>query len=73
MEWESRRPPDEASIVLVTPESALSSDFITFMNQLRVVHRLDRIVIDECHIILNDQADFRPQMQRLGQLIAAKT
>lgn len=54
MEWESRRPPDEASIVLVTPELALSSDFIIFVNRLRVVHRLDRIVIDECYIVLND-------------------
>ena len=37
------------------------------------MHRLDRIIIDECHIVLNDQADFRPQMQQLGQLMVAKT
>ena len=28
--WESRLPPDEASIVLVTPESALTPDFFSF-------------------------------------------
>ena len=54
VEWESRRPPDEASIVLVTPESALSQAFITFINRLRIVYRLDRIIINECHIILNN-------------------
>ncbi|EDN04941.1 conserved hypothetical protein [Histoplasma mississippiense (nom. inval.)] len=73
VEWESRRPPDEASMVLVTPESALSEDFITFLNRQRLNHRLDRIVIDECHTVLNDQVNFRPQMQQLGKLMAAKT
>ncbi|KAH2219344.1 hypothetical protein KXV37_002714 [Aspergillus fumigatus] len=60
--WESRRPPDAASIVLVTPESAVSPDFQTFLNRLRWMRRLDRIVIDECHVVLNSQGDFRPQM-----------
>jgi superfamily II DNA or RNA helicase len=69
VEWESRRPPDEASIVLVTPESALSVDFGQFLNRQRSFHRLDRIVIDECHIMLNRSTQYRPQMQRLGQLI----
>jgi superfamily II DNA helicase RecQ len=36
VEWESRRPPDEAAIVLVTPESALSEDFMTFLNRQQV-------------------------------------
>jgi hypothetical protein len=35
VEWESRRPCDEAAIVLVTPESALSEDFMTFLNRPR--------------------------------------
>jgi superfamily II DNA helicase RecQ len=60
MAWESRRPPDAASIVLVTPESAVSPDFQTFLNRLRWMRRLDRIVIDECHVVLNSQRDFRP-------------
>jgi superfamily II DNA helicase RecQ len=30
---------------------------------------LDRIVIDKCHIILNDGLDFRKYMQQLGRLI----
>lgn len=60
--WESRRPPDAASIVLVTPESAVSPDFQTFLNQLRWMRRLDHIMINECHVVLNSQGDFRPQM-----------
>ncbi|KAG2000726.1 hypothetical protein GB937_010898, partial [Aspergillus fischeri] len=60
--WESWRPPDAASIVLVTPESAVSPDFQTFLNQLRWTRRLDWIMIDKCHVVLNNQRDFRPQM-----------
>ncbi|GFF64166.1 DEAD/DEAH box helicase, putative [Aspergillus udagawae] len=71
--WESRRPPDAASIVLVTPESAVSPDFQTFLNRLRWTRRLDRIVIDECHVVLNSQRDFRPQMAQLGRLVQART
>ena len=58
VKWESRRPPDEVSIVLVTPESAVTGDFFQFLNRQRLVQRLDRIVIDECHVMLNDWVDF---------------
>jgi len=34
---------------------------------------LDRIVIDECHVVLNDQLDFRKMLQQLGQLAMAET
>ncbi|KAI9034797.1 DEAD/DEAH box helicase [Aspergillus affinis] len=71
--WESRRPPDEATIVLVTPESAVTDDFQTFINRLRQIRRLDRIVIDECHTVLNNQRDFRPELRQLGQLNYART
>src|SRR6186713_1535079 len=67
-EWNSRRQPDAASIVFVTPESATSESFRTFLNRARAAGRLDRIIIDECHIILNDKMDFRKDMQRLGEL-----
>jgi superfamily II DNA or RNA helicase len=71
--WESRRPPDEASIVLVTPESVLSTEFTTFLNRQRMMQRLDRIVIDECHVLLHQDTTFRPMMQQLGRLVAAQT
>ena len=72
-EWEGRRPPDAAAIVLVTPESAVREDFATFLNRLRATRQLDRIVIDECHIVLNWRYDFRKEMQKLGKLAMAET
>jgi superfamily II DNA helicase RecQ len=31
-EWDSRRPPDAAAVVLVTPELAVREEFATFLN-----------------------------------------
>ncbi|KAF4156536.1 hypothetical protein CNMCM6936_006436 [Aspergillus lentulus] len=70
---ESRRPPNAASIMLVTPESAVSPNFQTFLNQLRWTRRFDRIMINKCHVVLNSQRDFRPQMAQLGRLVQART
>lgn len=72
-EWEGRYPPDAAAIVLVTPESAVSEGFMTFLNRLKATQQLDRIVIDECHIVLNRRYTFRKQMQRLRRLMMAET
>jgi superfamily II DNA helicase RecQ len=58
---------------LVTPESAVREEFATFLNWLRATRQLDRIVIDECHIVLNRRYDFRKEMQKLGKLAAAET
>lgn len=71
--WDSRRPPDAAAVVLVTPESAVTEAFATFVNRLRATRQLDRIVIDECHVVLNRRYTFRKQMQQLGKLVAAET
>jgi superfamily II DNA helicase RecQ len=73
VEWSRRRPGDSASIVLVTPESAVSEGFQSFINRLRATQQLDRIVIDECHIVLNEQWNFRKQMQQLGRLVRAES
>ncbi len=54
--------------MLVTPESALTEDFFAFLNRTKALYRLDRIVIDECHVILNNQKHFRPDLARLGRL-----
>ncbi|KAK0973037.1 hypothetical protein LTR54_017430 [Friedmanniomyces endolithicus] len=71
--WEEGAVTDGASIVLVTPEKATSEAFGTFIKRLRRLQLLDRIVIDECHVVLNDQAAFRKHLQRLGQLAMAET
>lgn len=53
MEWNSRRPNEWAQVVLVTPESAVGEAFGQFINRQRAMGRLDRIVVDECHVILD--------------------
>ncbi|KAK1807893.1 hypothetical protein LTR12_017751 [Friedmanniomyces endolithicus] len=71
--WEEGAAVDGASIVLVTPEKATSPEFGTFIRRLKRTQSLDRIVIDECHVVLNDQLDFRKMLQQLGQLAMAET
>lgn len=73
LQWDARHPPDAAAVVLVTPESAVGEAFTTFLNRLRAVRQLDRIVIDECHVVLNQRYTFRKQMQQLGKLVGAET
>ena len=73
VEWNSRLPADGASIVLVTPEAAVGDAFLTFLNRLRAMRQLDRIVIDECHVILHQKYTFRKQLQELPKLVAAET
>jgi len=67
-EWEAERQVDDASIVFVTPETAAqNASFRSFAQRNR--RRLDRIVIDECHVVLNESTTFRRHLQRLGGLV----
>jgi len=67
-EWSRGSIPRAARLVFVTFESAISEDFQTFINWLQATQQLDRIVIDECHVILNNQLDFRRKLQRMREL-----
>lgn len=69
--WSSQRPYDLASIVFVTPESAMTKGFARFINRLREMHQLDRIVVDEAHTILDGSPQFRPKLRQLGELALA--
>jgi hypothetical protein len=51
--------------VLVTPKSTENPDFHIFLNRQRSMRRLDRIIINEYHVILNQQKDFRAVMAQL--------
>jgi len=66
--WRRGRAIEAAAVVLVTPESAMTKGFRDYVNLLRATHRLDRIVIDECHTVLASRPDFRPQLRHLGEL-----
>ena len=68
VQWKSQRPYDPASIVFVTPESAMTKGFAEFIIRLQEMHQLDRIVIDECHTILDGTPKFRPKLRQLGEL-----
>jgi len=52
--------------VLVTPESAVTKTFDTYINRLRSTYQLDRVVIDECHVVLDSGPDFRLKLRALG-------
>jgi superfamily II DNA helicase RecQ len=71
--WDGRSPADAASIVFITPEAVEEDAFQTFMNRMRVTGRLARIVIDECHTVLDGSSKFRAPLQRLGRLAAMRT
>lgn len=75
VEWRSGRPHEWASVVLVTPESAVGESFGQFINRQRAMGRLDRIVVDECHAVLDSGAGghWRSRMLGLRRLVKAET
>lgn len=66
--WKSRNPHETASIVFVTPESAMAKGFADFITRKQEMHQLDRIVFDECHTILDGTPQFRHKLRQLGEL-----
>ena len=56
--------------MLVTPESMVRDAFQTFVNRQRVLGVLDRIIIDEAHIILDCQKGWRATMRRALEQLA---
>ncbi|KAH6612357.1 hypothetical protein C7974DRAFT_289225, partial [Boeremia exigua] len=73
VEWDSRKPQEWASVVLVTPESAVSESFGGFINRQRAMGRLDRIVVDKCHVVLDSTSGWRTRMLALRDLVKAET
>lgn len=71
--WSSQRPSEWAQVVLVTPESAVGVTFGQFMNRQRAMGRLDRIVVDECHVVLDSLGGWRSRMLRLRELVKVGT
>lgn len=67
--WQGRGANRGASIVFVTPESAVTKGFRAFINQLQARGQLDRVVVDECHAVLDSDRAFRPQMAELGEAV----
>ncbi|OBT79273.1 hypothetical protein VF21_01965 [Pseudogymnoascus sp. 05NY08] len=67
--WDSQHMGEmRAQIVIVTPESAVSKTFGTFLNELQGRQELVCIVFNKCHTVMDSTPDFQPQMQQLGAL-----
>ncbi len=64
------QPPQSASLVFVTPESAVTKGFRSFINRLRGRQQLDRVVVDECHCVLQSSPSFRPRLAQLGEAVS---
>ncbi|KAH5088050.1 hypothetical protein HBH72_250610 [Parastagonospora nodorum] len=72
-EWNSRRSDESAQIMFVTPEAAVGEAFGQYMNRQQAMGRLDRIVVDECHVVLDSLGGFRSRMLGLSRLLRAET
>ena len=53
VEWDGKRCADRADMVLVTPEAYFSPGCMRFIHCTKASQRLDHIVVDECHVMLN--------------------
>jgi superfamily II DNA helicase RecQ len=73
VEWDSEHPHEWAQVVLVVPESVVSAPFESFLNRQRAMGRLDRIVVDEAHIVLESTKGWRTQVLKLRNLVHAET
>ena len=71
MEWhpgESR----EAALVLVSAEATSSKDFVKYARRLIAEQKLDRIVVDECHLTVI-AADYRSSIVELTAIRSLRT
>ncbi|KAF2805012.1 P-loop containing nucleoside triphosphate hydrolase protein [Mytilinidion resinicola] len=62
-----------AQVVLVTPESAVRKAFGNFINRQQSIGRLDRIVINKCHVILDLVGGWRSRILALRNLVIIET
>jgi superfamily II DNA helicase RecQ len=68
-QWGDSKAVRIAQVVLVTPESAVTKAFGRFLQQKASAGLLDRVVIDECHSVLDSGHGWRPKLLQLSQLV----
>jgi hypothetical protein len=71
-EWNSQQLHKEAQVTFVTfvtPEAAVGEAFGHYINHQQAMGLLDRIVMDECHIVLDSLDGFRSRMLALRNLV----
>jgi superfamily II DNA helicase RecQ len=59
--------------VFVTPKAAVGEAFRHYINQQQAIGRLDQIVVDKCHVVLDSLDGFRSRMLALRNLVQAET
>jgi superfamily II DNA/RNA helicase len=57
----------QAQLIVVVIDTAIKNEFIGLLSTLRLNGRLDRIVLDECHVILLSH-EFRPNLSKIEEL-----
>lgn len=56
-------------MVFVRPESGVTKGFRMFVERLHGQQKLDRVVVDECHTVLEWCKTFRPQIGMSGRTL----
>jgi hypothetical protein len=67
--WNSRQGTPTASIVFVTPESAVTGGFRDYVNRLQNQGVLERVILEECHTLMDGSATFRPKLSEVGKVV----
>lgn len=67
-QWRSNQMVGHTRLVFVTPETLFTKHFQGYLDSLQSQAQLDRIVVDECHTILEGNLAFRPKLRELGRL-----
>jgi superfamily II DNA helicase RecQ len=67
--WQSQGLSRIASLVFITPESAITKGFQDFIQQLQAQQLLDRVVMDECYVVLDGVGRFQPVLAVLGGIL----
>lgn len=65
-----RPPPFDSKIVFVTPETAVSTSFWTYLRSLATRNRLDRIIFDEAHTLMDSSELSREPLLEIHYLFA---
>jgi superfamily II DNA helicase RecQ len=66
--YHGQRQPRMARIIIVVSDTAVTTGFMDFVAEVQQKGRLDRIVFDECHKIIQDK-NFRPKLLQLRHLV----
>jgi superfamily II DNA helicase RecQ len=67
-EWDGKRPLYHTRIVLATPESAVTAAFGRSVEEKKRAYQLERIVIDECYMILESTDQWWPKVRQLKEM-----